>query len=610
MSKNIFNSSRALFEGIYNSVGPTGPTGPSDGPTGAKGNTGATGPTGLTGLTGTNGSTGSTGTTGAIGATGATGNTGPTGSGVTGNTGSTGPEGITGNTGPTGSGVTGNTGATGPTGVTGNTGPTGSGVTGNTGPTGPAGANVNIYNSNGTIVPSTTRIVTVDNSSLQFNGLTSATSINLDDTTGNLFIVSGSGDLDLTTTGGGNINLDTSGGNGDISLICGGLLEIANFGGNNIALTTTGSGKTHITGNTEISAGNGEIKLVTTGFGKTNITGDVELSSLTASQYIKTDLSKKLISSNITLSNGDVSDVVISSPQDGQYLSYDSTLTKWKNSTGYIYKHVITTTGSLTAQLDYIYINATTATITLPSPGSPDIGRRILITTSQGAQCTVTFPSGIYLVYNNTTYNNFSIDSPSGSIELIVLEFNQYSFVSITDSWASAVLPNSKEFNSCMDKVSSLQDTIITSPANGDMLTYNGTNWINKVSTSGGGTYSPSYTLNGNITGTTQLGGKYIYTSGAVSVNINSSISLTSSLTPIEAIITVSLPINPTSIFSGIYEAPGVTNIYDTSGTTQLRYIYGVTLAVISTYTVQLIVTYTSPVNTTAYFNASFAYSL
>lgn len=143
-------------QGIQGAIGLTGPTGATgiQGPTGP---TGSTGPTGATGATGIDGPTGPTGPTGATGATGAQGITGPTGQqgiqGETGSTGATGPTGATGATGPQGEtgptgpqGIQGNTGPIGPTGVTGSTGATGptgadSTVPGPTGPTGPAGVN-------------------------------------------------------------------------------------------------------------------------------------------------------------------------------------------------------------------------------------------------------------------------------------------------------------------------------------------------------------------------------------------------------------------------------------------------------------------------------------
>ena len=93
----------------------------------AIGELGATGPIGLTGATGGTGPQGTAGTAGAAGAVGAT---GPTG--LTGATGATGLQGTAGTAGAAGA-----VGATGPTGLTGATGATG--ATGDIGPAGPTG---------------------------------------------------------------------------------------------------------------------------------------------------------------------------------------------------------------------------------------------------------------------------------------------------------------------------------------------------------------------------------------------------------------------------------------------------------------------------------------
>ena len=130
-------------QGIQGVIGPTGPTGP----TGAQGDVGPTGPTGAQGVQGVVGPTGPTGAQGIVGDTGPTGPTGSTG--AQGNVGPTGPTGATGDTGATGAvgptGPTGPTGATGDTGAIGPTGPTGpTGNQGDLGPTGPTGAASNV----------------------------------------------------------------------------------------------------------------------------------------------------------------------------------------------------------------------------------------------------------------------------------------------------------------------------------------------------------------------------------------------------------------------------------------------------------------------------------
>lgn len=141
------------IQGIQGVAGPTGPTG-AQGDAGATGAAGPTGPTGSTGATGQAGAIGPTGPTGPTGSQGSQGNVGPTG--PTGSTGDTGATGAAGPTGPTGTqgtqGVAGPTGPTGSTGAAGDLGPTGptgaastvAGPTGPTGATGPVGAGLTI----------------------------------------------------------------------------------------------------------------------------------------------------------------------------------------------------------------------------------------------------------------------------------------------------------------------------------------------------------------------------------------------------------------------------------------------------------------------------------
>lgn len=146
---NIGNTGPTGPTGSTGAVGATGPTG-AQGIQGVQGVAGPTGPTGSTGGQGVAGPTGSQGIQGNVGPTGPTGSTGAasTVAGPTGPTGAQGMQGIVGPTGPQGiqgiQGIQGNTGPTGPTGSTGNTGasgPTGpTGTAGSTGPTGPTGA--------------------------------------------------------------------------------------------------------------------------------------------------------------------------------------------------------------------------------------------------------------------------------------------------------------------------------------------------------------------------------------------------------------------------------------------------------------------------------------
>jgi hypothetical protein len=122
------------IQGVQGDVGPTGPAGPQ-GPQGIQGDVGPQGPAGATGPQGATGPAGPQGPQGIQGIQGDTGPQGPTG--LNGDTGATGPQGPKGDTGDTGpQGIQGPTGATGPQGPQGIQGPTG--ATGATGPQGPA----------------------------------------------------------------------------------------------------------------------------------------------------------------------------------------------------------------------------------------------------------------------------------------------------------------------------------------------------------------------------------------------------------------------------------------------------------------------------------------
>ena len=119
------------------SAGPTGPTGTA-GTNGTNGTAGATGPAGAAGTNGTNGTNGTDGATGPTGAQGPQGPTGTAGTngtnGTDGATGATGAQGVAGPTGAAGTnGTNGTNGADGATGAT--------GAQGIAGPTGAAGTN-------------------------------------------------------------------------------------------------------------------------------------------------------------------------------------------------------------------------------------------------------------------------------------------------------------------------------------------------------------------------------------------------------------------------------------------------------------------------------------
>lgn len=186
----------------------------------------------------------------------------------------------------------------------------------------------------------------------------------------------------------------------------------------------------------------------------------------------------KTTSGSLTANAGlaDLSDVSLSSPAAGQFLSYSGS--DWFNETIVVYKNVITVNGtSITAILDNIYISSG-GTITIPTCGSGDIGRRISISASQLIQTTVIFPSGTFLVFNEVSYDNFQMNNTTGAMVVIVIGSNQYTFESITDRWGSAVL-SFQPFTASMLALTDLQDAVITSPVLNQILKYNGSKWVN-----------------------------------------------------------------------------------------------------------------------------------
>lgn len=169
--------------------------------------------------------------------------------------------------------------------------------------------------------------------------------------------------------------------------------------------------------------------------------------------------------------------VSITSPQTSQVLEYNGS--NFVNSSIYTYTStVFNSSSSVSAVLNTLYINGTTATYTLPSTGSGNISSRIMIACSQSVQCQITFGVGQFLVYNGTAYSNFTMNSPTGSVELICIGNNQWTFGSISGQWSSALL-SFKSFNATMDTVATLQDTNIISPITNNYLKYSSGSWIN-----------------------------------------------------------------------------------------------------------------------------------
>ena len=167
----------------------------------------------------------------------------------------------------------------------------------------------------------------------------------------------------------------------------------------------------------------------------------------------------------------DLSNTSIVTPNNRQILAYNGA--NWYNQTAWYYHDIIAANNAtITATLDNIYISAG-STITIPFCGGGDIGRRLTISASQLQQTTIIFPNGVFLIYNSTGYTNFQMNNPSGSVTLVVVGGNQYTFESITDRWGSALLSFDQPFSAAMLDIGQLADVDVASVTNGQVLRYN-----------------------------------------------------------------------------------------------------------------------------------------
>lgn len=120
------------------------------------------------------------------------------------------------------------------------------------------------------------------------------------------------------------------------------------------------------------------------------------------------------------------------------------------------------------------------------------------------------------------------------------------------------------------------------------------------------GAYTPTYALSPNILAITSIDGNFIRMGNTVSVSILASLTLQSSVSASEAVMTVSLPILLGN-FTTNNQAGGTTNAMIIGG--GVTQVGGVVRSVSGTETVSLTVQYTAAANQTVIFSANFIYS-
>jgi hypothetical protein len=206
--------------------------------------------------------------------------------------------------------------------------------------------------------------------------------------------------------------------------------------------------------------------------GTINNIQDINISSPITNQFLKYNAG---LWENDDIELLNISDINISSPQNNQLLTYNNNNSKWENTNNYNYKTTLFIENqSIIAQYDTIY-SSSNSTFTFQNPTLSDIGKRILITSANGTNSTLIFPSGVFL-YNET---NFLSISSFGSIELIVSSATQYQILSVHGDWSN-ITAGGKRFQKRV--LNDLNDLSITTPSNKDIIRYNSTTqtWENK----------------------------------------------------------------------------------------------------------------------------------
>ncbi len=168
--------------------------------------------------------------------------------------------------------------------------------------------------------------------------------------------------------------------------------------------------------------------------------------------------------------------VSINTPTSNEILQYNGT--KWANNNGYFYRSIIDYTSSspLSAALDTFYLNRSGATINVTYP---TVGSKIGMYADQLHGGSLTFDKG---VYSNTTYYppNVTVNclTPGSTIEFIctydMVDFHWF-ILSMDGEWS---FNGTTESN--VKSIGYIKDVSLATPTSGQLLSFNGTEWINE----------------------------------------------------------------------------------------------------------------------------------
>ena len=160
----------------------------------------------------------------------------------------------------------------------------------------------------------------------------------------------------------------------------------------------------------------------------------------------------------------DLTDVIITTPINNQLLKYDGT--NWINSVVNSVNQNITLSGDITGS-GTTSISVTLNTVPISKGGTGQITANLslnaLLPSQSGNNTKFLTTDGTNASWNLislSSLSNVSLTSPTTGQ---ILQYNGTNWINVTDN----------------DSLSTLTDTIITTPLDGDLLQFIGTNWIN-----------------------------------------------------------------------------------------------------------------------------------
>lgn len=205
------------------------------------------------------------------------------------------------------------------------------------------------------------------------------------------------------------------------------------------------------------------------------LASDVNLtvSTPTAGQTIRYDGTKYL---NSKLSMDDLSNTNIISPAEADSLIYSSAgLGTWKNQKKYaeLFDYVNISPGSTVTAVGKTVYFCNLATINF---GAETTGSIVKVINTNGPLLTINFP-GIILYFNTNNFNTTLTTTDACEIVFEKILGNSWQVLSFTGKILNSVTGKNLANNDLND----LRNVVITSPNVGQVISYNGSNFVNST---------------------------------------------------------------------------------------------------------------------------------